>query len=112
VAPTWNYVVVHAHGELVVHDDPEWTERLVRRLTDHHESTVAEPWSVDDAPRPFVERMVRAIVGVELRLTRLEGKRKLSQNRPDEDVPAVVGALERRDPLSRLVAEAMRTDQS
>src|ERR1700761_4202442 len=66
VVPTWNYVTAHVYGRLVVHDDPAWVEGLVRRLTAQHESGLAKPWSVDDAPRPFVAGQLRAIVGVEL----------------------------------------------
>lgn len=93
VVPTWNYVVVHAYGELVVHDDPAWVGALVRRLTDRHEGRRAAPWSVDDAPAAFVAGQLRAIVGVELRITRLEAKWKLSQNRSDADLDGVVAGL-------------------
>ncbi len=67
VVPTWNYVTAHVYGRFVVHDDPAWTEDLVRRLTTKHEAYRDHPWSVDDAPRPFIEGQLRAIVGVELR---------------------------------------------
>lgn len=93
VVPTWNYAVVHAYGELVVHDDPAWTGALVRRLTDKHEGRRPAPWSVDDAPAAFVDGQLRAIVGVELRISRLEAKWKLSQNRSVADVDGVVAGL-------------------
>ncbi|GAA1630481.1 FMN-binding negative transcriptional regulator [Catellatospora bangladeshensis] len=93
VVPTWNYAVVHAYGELVVHDDPAWTGDLVRRLTDRHEQGRAHPWSVDDAPAAYVAGQLRAIVGVELRISRVEAKWKLSQNRPPADVDGVVAGL-------------------
>ncbi|WP_144118584.1 FMN-binding negative transcriptional regulator [Catellatospora sichuanensis] len=93
VVPTWNYVVVHAYGELVVHDDPAWTGALVRRLTDKHEGRRPQPWSVDDAPAAFVTGQLRAIIGVELRISRLEAKWKLSQNRSAADVDGVVAGL-------------------
>jgi transcriptional regulator len=93
VVPTWNYVTVHAHGPLVVHDDPAWVESLVRRLTAKHENHRAEPWSVDDAPPAFVAGQLRAIVGIEIPITRVEAKLKLSQNRP-ADVPGVIDGLE------------------
>jgi transcriptional regulator len=110
VVPTWNYELVHVHGELVAHDDPVWVEQLVRDLTDLNESRLARPWSVDDAPASYVEQMVRGIVGVELRVDAIEGKRKLSQNRPDEDALAVVAALEASDGRgAAAVAEAMRS---
>ncbi|MBQ0896763.1 FMN-binding negative transcriptional regulator [Micromonospora sp. U56] len=93
VVPTWNYVVVHAYGELVVHDDPAWVGALVRRLTDKHEAGRPDPWSVDNAPEGFVAGQLRAIVGVELRISRLEAKWKLSQNRSAADVDGVITGL-------------------
>jgi transcriptional regulator len=102
VVPTWNYVTAHVYGRLVVHDDPGWVEGLVRRLTAKHETALAQdvaesrPWSVDDAPRAFVEGQLRAIVGVELRITRIQAKAKLSQNRPAADVAGVVAGLTAR----------------
>jgi len=90
VVPTWNYVTAHVYGELVVHDDVVWLEDLVRRLTATHEAAQPTPWTVDDAPPRFVAGQLRAIVGVELRITRVEAKAKLSQNRPPADVDGVV----------------------
>jgi transcriptional regulator len=106
VVPTWNYVTAHVYGELVVHDDPAWVEDVVRRLTDRHEAGSADPWSVDDAPPAFVAGQLRAIVGVELRITRIEAKAKLSQNRSAADRAGVIAGLtERGDSAS---AEAVR----
>jgi transcriptional regulator len=97
VVPTWNYVTAHVYGRLVVHDDPEWVEGVVRRLTVKHETAKGEPvWSVDDAPRPYIEGQLRAIVGLELRITRVEAKAKLSQNRPAADVEGVIAGLSAR----------------
>jgi transcriptional regulator len=96
VVPTWNYVTAHVYGRLAVHDDPRWTEDLVRRLTAKHEAARARPWSVDDAPRAFIEGQLRAIVGVELAITRIEAKAKLSQNRPAADVDGVIAGLRER----------------
>ena len=96
VVPTWNYVTAHVYGRFVVHDDPAWTEDLVRRLTAKHEAYRDHPWSVDDAPRPFIEGQLRAIVGVELEITRIEAKAKLSQNRPPADVDGVIAGLRER----------------
>lgn len=93
VVPTWNYVTAHVYGELVVHDDPGWVEALVRRLTEHHEAARELPWSVDDAPPRFFAGQLRAIVGVELLITRVEAKFKLSQNRPEADVDGVIDGL-------------------
>jgi len=99
VVPTWNYVTAHVYGRLVVHDDPDWVEDVVRRLTAKHEAArLTSPgqspaWSVDDAPRAFIEGQLRAIVGLELQITRIEAKAKLSQNRPVADVAGVVAGL-------------------
>jgi transcriptional regulator len=106
VVPTWNYVVVHAHGRLVIHDDPTWLEENVRRLTIKHESERAEPWSVDDAPAAYVTGQLRAIVGVELLIDRLVAKTKLSQNRSADDIGGVIDGLEADG--ERAVSAAMR----
>jgi transcriptional regulator len=110
VVPTWNYVTAHVHGRLVVHDDPAWVEALVRRLTAKHEGRRDEPWSVDDAPAGFVAGQLRAIVGLEIEITRVEAKWKLSQNRSADDVAGTVAGLEQgSDPAAHQVAAAMRT---
>jgi transcriptional regulator len=109
VVPTWNYVTAHVYGELAVHDDPAWTEDLVRRLTAKHEAFRDVPWSVDDAPRSFIEGQLRAIVGIELLITRVEAKAKLSQNRPAADVDGVIAGLrERGDSVSANAVEQAR----
>ena len=94
VVPTWNYLTAHVYGRLVVHDDPVWVEALVRRLTDRHEAERPAPWSVDDAPRAYIEAQLRAIVGVEVLIERIEGKLKLSQNRSPADVEGVIAGHE------------------
>ena len=97
VVPTWNYVTIHAYGRLVVHQDPAWLEANVRRLVEAHEGarpTPPAPWSVDDAPRSYIEGQLKAIVGVELLIDRLEAKSKLSQNRPDADIEGTIAGLE------------------
>ena len=96
VVPTWNYLTAHIYGELVVHDDPVWLERLVRRLTDRQEAERPQPWSVDDAPRDYTDGQLRAIVGVELRIKRVEAKAKLGQNRSDADIDGVIDGLQSR----------------
>jgi len=93
VVPTWNYVTAHVYGRLVVHDEAVWVERLVRDLTERHEAGRADPWSVDDAPPRFLAGQLRAIVGVELEITRIEAKFKLSQNRPAADIDGVIEGL-------------------
>ena len=107
VVPTWNYVTAHVHGTVEWHDDPAWVEDVVRRLTAKHESALGgQAWAVDDAPRPFVEGQLRAIVGVRVAITRIEAKLKLSQNRPAADAAGVVAGLAARGDAAG--AEAVR----
>ena len=112
VVPTWNYVTAHVYGELVVHDDPAWVEALVRRLTRQHEAGREHEWSVDDAPAAYVAGQLRAIVGLEVRIRRVEAKLKLSQNRSQDDVTGVVAGLEGEPtasaPQAHAVADQMR----
>ncbi len=93
VVPTWNYSVVHLRGQIVVHDDPSWVRALVTRLTERHESSRAEPWAVTDAPPDYIDKNLRPIVGVELLVSSVEAKAKLSQNRSDEDRAGVARGL-------------------
>jgi transcriptional regulator len=109
VVPTWNYEVVHIHGRLLAHDDVIWVEQLVRDLTDLNEVVLPEQWSVDDAPADYLEKMLRGIVGVELQVESLVGKRKLSQNRPGEDQAGIVAGLDAtRGRGAANIADAMR----
>lgn len=94
VVPTWDYLVVHLYGDLVIHDDIDWVETAVRRLTDRHEQPRFDPWSVDDAPAEYIERQLRAIIGIELRLERIEASVKMSQNKSEADVAGVVDGFE------------------
>ena len=98
VVPTWNYVAIHATGKLRFFDDAERLRGIVTRLTDLHEQRRPEPWKVTDAPADYIAGMLKAIVGFELTVARLEGKWKMSQNRPAEDQAGVVDGL---DPRSR-----------
>jgi transcriptional regulator len=108
VVPTWNYMVVHAHGRVRTVDDAEWLQGHVQRLTDREESALAQPWSVSHAPADFTDRLLGAIVGIEVEVTRLEGKWKLSQNKSQEDRRGVIrGLRERRDPRAGLLADRM-----
>ncbi|MER5261576.1 FMN-binding negative transcriptional regulator [Actinosynnema sp. NPDC002837] len=93
VVPTWNYITAHVHGQVTFHDDPEWVGRAVRELTGKHEAGRERPWAVDDAPGKFIAGQLRAVVGVEVAITRVEAKWKLSQNRPSADVDGVVAGL-------------------
>ncbi len=93
VVPTWNYTVVHVHGVLRAVDDAPWLRALVGGLTDHHEAPRAQPWAVSDAPDDYVQQMLRAIVGIEIPVTRLVGKWKISQNRSETDRLGVADGL-------------------
>jgi transcriptional regulator len=110
VVPTWNYEVVHVHGTVRIHDDPEWLRELVNDLTDQHEAarSIESPWAVTDAPSDFIDKQLRAIVGIEVQVESIEGKRKLSQNRSEADrlgaATALASSPRRRD---QAVAEAM-----
>jgi len=107
--PTWNYATVHAYGAARRIDDAEWLRNLVDRLSQRHEAREAAPWRMEVLPEPYVASMLTGIVGIEIAVSRLEGKFKLSQNRPAADRPRVVAALERRDDSeSRAVAQLMR----
>lgn len=107
VVPTWNYEVVHLHGRLVTHDRA-WTLQLVRDLTDHHEADMPTPWSVDDAPDAYIDGLLKAIVGISLEVTRVEAKRKLSQNKRADDLDGAISGLRSEDRRgAREVADAM-----
>ena len=107
VVPTWNYTAVHVTGTLHFHDDRDWLLRNVGDLTTRFETGQSEPWSVDDAPADYIDAMTGAIVGVEIEITRVEGKAKLSQNRPAEDRAGVAEGLRQSGAteLARLMAE-------
>jgi len=83
--PTWNYEVVHAHGWLTVHDDEKYVRGIVGRLTRTHEAPEPKPWKMSDSAPEYIDGMLKAIVGIEIRLDRLEGKAKLGQNREPRD---------------------------
>ena len=106
VVPTYNYMVVHAHGPFQTYDDPRLLERNVRALTELHEARFAEPWSVDDAPADYVQGLLKGIIGIEIPIARLEGKWKLSQNRPLEDRQGAIDGLRQEgDPLNAAMAD-------
>ena len=94
VVPTWNYVAIHARGPLTFHEDRAWLLENVRVLTDEHEKAFAQPWRVEDAPPDYIDKMLGGIVGVELAITSLEGKWKVSQNRALEDRESAIAGLE------------------
>ncbi len=93
VVPTWNYLAVHAQGRARVIQDPDWLKQHLHRLTDQHESQMVSPWSVDDAPADFTERLVQAVVGVEINIETLTGKLKASQNQPERNRAGVKAGL-------------------
>ena len=93
VVPTWNYMAVHAYGPVEFFEDPARLLAVVTTLTNRHEASRAEPWAVSDAPPAFVAAQLRGIVGVRIPITRLEGKRKMSQNRAAADQAGVASGL-------------------
>lgn len=93
VVPTWNYAVVHAQGIPAVIDDPEWLLAHVAELTRIHERGRPQPWDVTDAPAEFIEKVLGAIVGIEIPISQLTGKWKLGQNRPASDRPLMMEGL-------------------
>jgi transcriptional regulator len=95
--PTWNYAVVHVHGRLRVIDDAAWLRRLLETLTDHHEAGQPQPWKITDAPEDHIEKSLRAIVGLEVAVDRIEGKFKLSQNHPARNRAGVIAGLRERN---------------
>jgi transcriptional regulator len=108
VVPTWNYAVVHAQGLLRVVEDAPWLHTLVSRLTAHHETPRSQPWAVTDAPDDYVQQMLRAIVGIEIPITSLVGKWKLSQNRSLADLQGVIDGLAQGDAAALATAAWMR----
>ncbi|MGL5812899.1 MAG: FMN-binding negative transcriptional regulator [Aeromonas sp.] len=108
--PTWNYAVVHAHGRIRVRDDARFVRRLLANLTRVHEAAEPKPWKMADAPRDYLEAMVAAVVGIEIEISGLVGKFKLSQNKEAADRQGVVDALQAKGKLA--LAEAMQAPPS
>lgn len=109
VVPTWNYVVVHVHGKIVWHDNRDWLARMLDELTNLHESTQANPWRMSDAPRDYLDKMMQAVVGLEIVVERMIGKWKVSQNREPIDRASVIDHLEKsRKPDEVVMAELIR----
>ncbi|MBS0434538.1 MAG: FMN-binding negative transcriptional regulator [Proteobacteria bacterium] len=104
--PTWNYEVVHAHGTIHVHDDEKFVRGVVARLTRQHEADQPLPWKMGDAPADYLAAQLGNIVGIEIRLTRLDGKRKLNQHHRPADREGAIQGLEARG--NRGLAQAMR----
>ena len=108
--PTWNYVTVQVRGPLELRTDADWLLAHLRALVDRQEAHRPEPWSVDDPPAGYIESQARAIVGLELRITSIEAKRKLSQNRIAADFEGVVAGLSVGSPREQAVAREMRRE--
>lgn len=109
VVPTWNYAVVQARGRMVVHDDAGWVREQVTELTQQRESARAKPWEVSDAPRDYTDTMIKAIVGIEIALTELRGKWKVSQNQVPANQNSVVQALQQGNANEQVMAELVRS---
>ncbi|TCB68560.1 FMN-binding negative transcriptional regulator [Acinetobacter sp. ANC 4178] len=103
--PTWNYRVIHAYGKVKIRDDERYVRGVVARLTRTHEAMQAEPWKMSDAPKNYIEPMLKAIVGIEIEITKIQGKSKLGQNKEHRDVIAVAKALS--DTGKQEISEAM-----
>jgi len=109
VVPTYNYTAVHVYGRPKIIDDPQWLRGLVSRLTERFETARSDPWKVTDAPNAFIEKQLRAIVGIEMTISQLQGKWKASQNRPEGDREGVVNGLsELSDADSLAMAKLVR----
>ncbi|MBL8436777.1 MAG: FMN-binding negative transcriptional regulator [Zoogloeaceae bacterium] len=109
VVPTWNYAVVHAHGILRAIEDRDWLHGLVMEMTHHQEAALPAPWQVGDAPDDYIERMLGAIVGIEIEVTRLTGKWKASQNQPARNREGVVEFLSAGNEAARAMAELVES---
>jgi transcriptional regulator len=110
VVPTWNYAAIHAYGRLTFYEDPEWLRNMVTELTKRHEASFPAPWKVTDAPAVYIDSQLKAIVGFEFNIVRLEGKQKFNQNRSLEDRLGVIEGLralgeERKGEVAELMEE-------
>lgn len=109
VVPTWNYIAVHGYGEAITIKDPVWLRTFLERLTDQHESGRPSPWALSDAPDDYLTTQLGAIVGIEIRVSRLLGKWKLSQNRSPKDIDGVIAGLEEtQEPSALRMAHEVR----
>lgn len=107
--PTWNYADVHAYGALRLVEEEEWLRRFLHKLSARHEAGRAAPWRMEDQPAAYIAGMIKGIIGLDITVTRLEGKYKLSQNRPAVDRPRITAALETEGGADALaIAQLMR----
>jgi transcriptional regulator len=109
--PTWNYVDVHAYGMVRLIEDGDWLRRLLHRLSERHEAGGQDAWRMQDLPEPYLQGMLKGIIGLDIAVTRLEGKFKLSQNRPAVDRPRVIAALERRGDVDAIAVAALMRER-
>ena len=107
VVPTWDYMLAHVYGDLIIHDDVDWLRIAVSNLTDSFEAGRAKPWKLDDAPEDYVAGQLRAIVGVEIKVARLEVSFKMSQNKTKADLDGVIDGLraDNREDAARKVED-------
>ena len=110
--PTWNYEAVHLSGAIEWFDDAARLQDVVRRLSETHEGDRARPWRIEDAPRGYIDALRRGIVGVEMRVERVEAKQKLSQNKSARDFDGVIAGLECGDAAATEIAALMRTTRA
>lgn len=101
VVPTWNYLAIHAEGKAQVIENPVWLKQHLQKLTELHEANRDEPWSVDDAPADFTNRLMQAIVGIEIKIEKLMGKLKASQNQPAQNREGVKAGLAAEESKAR-----------
>ena len=104
VVPTWNYAAVHAHGELRLIDDRDWLRAQLDGLTAEHEADLPHPWSIDDAPADYIDKMLGAVIGIEITIDRLVGKWKVSQNQPAANQASLIAALDGQ-PMADLIRQ-------
>ena len=112
--PTWNYAVVHAHGTLTIIEDQGWLKSHLNELTNHHERNQQEPWKVSDAPEKYVDQQINGIAGIEIVISKLEGKWKAGQNKKEKDIIGAAEALSEIESssaksMSKIMAERIRT---
>lgn len=117
VVPTWDYAVAHVHGIARAVEDRDWTLSMLERLTDANEAGQAEPWRVSDAPPAFIEKLMRAIVGIEIPVDRIEGKLKASQDEALQDRIGTVSGLKQKrsdeaGAMASLIQQAIDGDLS
>jgi transcriptional regulator len=103
--PTWNYMVAHVHGKITIHDEERYVRGVVARLVRHHEATQQIPWKMTDSPSEYIDMMLKSIVGIEIEISRVDGKFKLSQNREPRDIRGAGDALKNQG--DTVIGEAM-----